>query len=124
MAFEPHAPGKSGKGQSAMEVILALPFLLLVMTIGINFGKGFLLQQRAVAAARYAAWHEARARRPISENAMDQAGYGGNSLQVSSTGGGQGWNRFSAVVSGLLEPIYGSLERKSEIECTVSYRWR
>ena len=83
--------GADSRGQSAMEVLLSLPFLLLVMLIGVNFGKAFLLKQKAVAAARFAAWQQVHNGRAVSSNDLQQSGYGENQMKLTAlSGGGSG----------------------------------
>jgi Flp pilus assembly protein TadG len=71
------------RGQSAFETVLILPLFVVVMLLGVNFGKALLIKQRAYVAARYAAWSAARGNHPTSEHELQQHGYGGDSLQLS-----------------------------------------
>jgi hypothetical protein len=46
------------RGTAFMEFFFALPFLLFIMVLGMNFCKTYLMQQRAMVAARYVAWSQ------------------------------------------------------------------
>jgi hypothetical protein len=41
-----------------LEMFFAMPFLLFIMVFGMNVGKTYLTQQRAMVAARYVAWSD------------------------------------------------------------------
>jgi len=123
------------RGQAATEVVLSLPFFVLVMLLGVNFGKASLLQHKAVIAARYAAWHDARTQRPISRSEMQRAGYGGQQMRLTSVSSGDGrlaagyalGGGIQAVTAGLssvLTSAYDSLLETPKKAYTVSYRWR
>lgn len=116
-------------GQSAMEVLLCLPFLLAVMLLGLNFGKGFLLKQKAAVAARYAAWHETRTGRPVNETDMHQAGYSGDQMRLThlqlqdASGTARGSVQLaSGNLSGFLGPFWGRL--RGGTAYSVSYTWQ
>lgn len=116
-------------GQSAMEILLALPFLLVVMFLALNFGKGFLLKQKAAVAARYAAWYEARTGRPIYETDMQQVRYGGDEMRLThlslqdARGTALSSIRLaSGGLGGFFEPFLGRLRGGTAYR--VSYTWR
>lgn len=109
-----------------MEVILCLPFFLVVMLIGVGFGQGFFFKQRALVAARYAAWQEARDGEPMTVGKLGAAGFGGHALAVRcdddpDAGGSGGLGR---VALGVVGRIYGSLESAADVRCQVEYTVR
>lgn len=117
------------RGQSATEVLLSLPFLVLVMLLGINFGKAFLIRQRAVVGARYAAWHEVRTGTATSSDDMQKAGYGGDQMSLTTLASGDA--RAGAIRD--MELAGGSDSRylssswaglKGGTAYGVSYSWR
>lgn len=116
------------RGQSATEVLLTIPFLMLVMLLGINFGKAFLLKQKAVVAARYAAWQDMRIGRMTSASDMQKAGYGEDQMQLISLPGGTADQGAITLISGVssvsnfLGPSLGCL-RSAKTVYDVSYRW-
>jgi hypothetical protein len=112
--------------------VLSLSFFLLVMVLGINFGKAFLLQQRAVVAARYAAWHEARTEQPLTRRELQQAGYDGYQMRMASdsradeeqaegTGQPRGLGGIARTVG---NAIGGALPETTRVSATISYRWQ
>lgn len=118
----------NGRGQSAIEVLLSIPFLMLVMLLGVNFGKAFLLKQNAAIAARYASWQEARTGKVISDTDLTQAGYGGNQMRFSplrgDDAGGRARNEVglaSGGLAGFFEYFWGGLRGRTAYK--VSYSW-
>jgi hypothetical protein len=118
------------KGQSAMEVLLSLPFLLCVMLVGVNFGKAFLLKQRAIVAARYASWQSARTGQTSTDETMQAAGYAGDQMKVTYLSGGDNYtgsvtlvSRVAGAATEFLSPIYDCI-KDPRIAYEVSYKWR
>lgn len=109
---------------------MALPFLLLVLLVGINFGKAFVLKQRALAAARYAAWQNARTAQASSDAVMRSAGYGDDQMTVSAMSAGNIYGgsttRISNVIGSavnFLSPQYTSCAQEPRAVYRVSYQW-
>lgn len=131
MTKKQHQPAilTTERGQAATEVVLSLPFFLVVMILGVNFGKATLLQQRAIVAARYAAWHEARVREPLSQGDLQQANYGGNHMQLITRNLGEGnrgadsLSRGGEIISVAFSSLYSTLPETTDTVAAVSYRW-
>lgn len=122
---------KAQSGTAAMEVLLSLPFFLVVMLIGLNFGKDFLLQQKAMVAARYAAWHEARTGEPVTRRELQRAGYEGHAVRVTTK---RSATRQQAATNLQLPDVmsntqtvgvgFNTEQDSTKATVTVSYGWR
>ncbi len=81
-------PGQTGS--AFLEFFFAFPFLLFIMVLGINFCKTYLMQQRAMVAARYVAWADVE-HLPAPDSAkISSLFFNGEPVEVSSAAAS--WN--------------------------------
>src|ERR1017187_4984393 len=71
-------------GTAFMEFFFALPFLLFIMILALNFCKAYLTQQRCMVAARYVAWADVQHQPRPSNGQISSSFFGGAAVQVNS----------------------------------------
>jgi len=81
-------PRNAEAGSAFMEFFFALPFLLFVILLSMNFCKAYLAQQRAMVAVRYLAWADVERQPPPSSNSISGLFFGGQAVQSSTSDGG------------------------------------
>jgi hypothetical protein len=76
--------GGSQRGTALMEFLFALPFLFFILILTVNFGKAFLMRQRAAMAVRYVAFADVH-RQPLpTDSQVSQLFFHGEQAQVVS----------------------------------------
>jgi hypothetical protein len=73
------------RGSAFMEFFFAMPFLLFIMIIGLNFSKTYLMQQRAMVAARYVAWGNLQHEPAPSDDQISRMFFRGEPAQISTS---------------------------------------
>lgn len=72
------------RGGSAMiEFILAMPFLLFIMTAALNVAGAMVAQQRAMAAVRYMAWSDVQRKPQPQAEDISRLFFGGEKVRIS-----------------------------------------
>ncbi|HEV2992573.1 MAG TPA: hypothetical protein VG759_29345 [Candidatus Angelobacter sp.] len=120
MRINPSFPRRSGRdgsqrGTALMEFLFALPFLFFILILTVNFGKAFLMRQRAVMAVRYVAFADVH-RQPLpTDSQVSQLFFRGEQVQVlSSSSGSQEMAKTVALIpdrsglSGLMNSMSGT----------------
>jgi hypothetical protein len=73
-----------------MEFFLALPFLLFIMILSMNYCKSYLVQFRTMVAARYLAWGNLENQPQPSDAQISTLFFGGAAVHTSATRLGPG----------------------------------
>lgn len=72
------------RGSALIEFLFALPFLFFILILSVNFGKAFLMRQRAVMAVRYVAFADVH-RQPLpADSDVSKLFFQGEQAQVGS----------------------------------------
>jgi hypothetical protein len=91
-----------------MEFFFALPFLLFIMILSMNFCKAYLMQQRVMIAARYMAWSDLQKQPQLSPTDISQRFFGGEPVEISATPrvlNREQQDQISGVLAGVLSDI-------------------
>jgi Flp pilus assembly protein TadG len=103
------------RGSAMMEMIFAMPFLLFVMILAMNFCKMYLAQQRAMVAARYVAWADVQHRALPPATEISTKFFLGESATV---GAGQ----IDSGNAGFLPAAFASASGTKEYRVTYQYK--
>jgi hypothetical protein len=103
------------RGSAFIECILAMPFLLFIMVLGMNFCKTYLGQQRALVAARYVAWADVQHRPLPTSNEVASKFFFGEAVDVGS-------RRVASEQSGWFGAAFSQASGTAQYRVTYKYK--